>query len=485
MNKLQNKKRILVNSIVVTGANIFENLVFFLLNILVARFLSIAHYGEYSTAIGFSTFFLTFCDIGINQTLFRSVTVDAKKIRHDAGSTIILKGVLSVTTYSALVIALHFTNFSASTIILTVIFGLVRLFSDYLKTLLDLFDARERFLFSAISKSLFSILVLFFSLVVLALAKDYYWLFISRLCVTLFFSVGIAALVLHGIGKGPRFSAKHSYRFFRSSLPFGISSVLTNFYQRMNIIILSIMHGTHLSGIFSNAYMFFTTLFIIPGGFSRALLPFLYRHDRHANRLTFQYAFDIYTKYMTIFGYYLALMIFIFCSQAITIIFGEKYSESIPVLRIVSLNIPFLFSMAGTIITALDKQKSKTIIETIAVPISVAANLILIRLFKAEGAAFASVITYGSIFAGYHFYLHLSGLLDIRSAITVNIRLIIISTVSFFAWDHFLSGNWFILNFFIITGLFFSLVTLLMIRRTDIGLIRNLFINGTKKKKKK
>jgi len=478
MSTMHNKKRVLANSIIVTGANILENFVFFMLNILVARYLSIENYGEYSTAIGVSTFFLTFCDIGINQNLFRSISTESKKTRLDAGSTIMLKGSLSIVTYGALLISLHISNYSASTIILTILFGFVRLFSDYLKTFFDLYDARERFLFSAILKLSFCIIVLLISIMILYCGKNYYWLFISRLSITLLFTAGIAVSALYGMGKSPQFDMKHSFLFFRECLPFGISSVLANFYQRINIIILSTMHGTDLSGIFSNAYMFFTTLLIIPGGVARALLPFLYKYDRHTGRLTFQYAFDLYAKYMAIIGFYIALMIFIFCSQAITLVFGEKYLPSIPILRIIALSIPFVFSVTGTIITTLDKQNVKTTIEVITVPISLAANLILIKFFKAEGAAFASLITYGSLFIGYHLYLHLSGLLNIRSAVTANLKLLAVSAFSFFIWDHFLGGIFFLVNVCIMSGLYISLAAVLLIRKEDVNLFAGLLKKG-------
>jgi O-antigen/teichoic acid export membrane protein len=64
MTALNNKTRIFLNSLIVSGVAILEKLFFFIINIVVARYLNVNDFGEYTTALGYATFFSTFVNIG-------------------------------------------------------------------------------------------------------------------------------------------------------------------------------------------------------------------------------------------------------------------------------------------------------------------------------------------------------------------------------------------------------------------------------------
>ncbi len=57
MKTKSDKKRVFVNTIIVSGATIVDKFLFFVINIIVARYLSLADFGEYSTALVYATFF--------------------------------------------------------------------------------------------------------------------------------------------------------------------------------------------------------------------------------------------------------------------------------------------------------------------------------------------------------------------------------------------------------------------------------------------
>jgi len=55
-----------------------KNLFFFIADIIIARYLSVEHFGEYSTALSFATFFSIMTDIGNNVTLVRALHLESQ-----------------------------------------------------------------------------------------------------------------------------------------------------------------------------------------------------------------------------------------------------------------------------------------------------------------------------------------------------------------------------------------------------------------------
>lgn len=469
------KKRLLFDSVIVTGANIFDNIVFFVVSAMAARYLSVANYGEYSTAIGFATFFIAFCDIGLNQSFIRAVSIDGDRLPLVAGSMIILKSLLSVVTYGVLGISLYFAGYMHSTIVMTMIFGVVRLCSDYLKTFFDFYDANRRFLVSTVFKSMFSISLLAVTLVAVKFDRGFYSLFTYRLGAALTMTVIVVMVILYSVQRLPVFSLKHTVSFLRNSVPFGVSTALSNAYQRVGIIFLSLIQGTAASGLYNNALLFFTSFLFIPKSVSRVLLPLLYRMNQRGERGKFQEALDVYGKYMAIGGFYIAFMVFLFGGSVITFFFGNKYGGSVPMLRILAVAIPFIFTIADTVMIALDRQKDKMIIEISALILMVVLNLLLIPYFGGEGAIISISATYIVLFAGYHLYLKFRLGLSIAGVFAVNMKLLCIVSVTAMIVDPFIGRLSFVSGGLISTVLYTVLLLLFVLSKNDLLSIYRLF----------
>jgi O-antigen/teichoic acid export membrane protein len=75
----------------------------------------------------------------------------------------------------------------------------------------------------------------------------------------------------------------------------------------------------------------------------------------------------------------------------ITLFFGQKYTDSIPVLKVFAFSMPFIFNMNGTLFTTIDKQKINTLMDALSVMITLTACFFLIPHYKENGAAAAFV----------------------------------------------------------------------------------------------
>ena len=139
------KKRVFYNTVIVTGATILDKFIFFIINILIARYLNINHFGEFATALGYATFFSLFTNIGINHALIRAINLESELEKEHFANALLLKTIFAISVYSLMVISLFFTNYNTDTIYLTLIFGLVRIGTEYLLAFYALYDAKEKF----------------------------------------------------------------------------------------------------------------------------------------------------------------------------------------------------------------------------------------------------------------------------------------------------------------------------------------------------
>ena len=217
------KAKIFKDTVIVNSASLVEKVLFFFLNILIARYLTVEHFGEYSTALSYATFFSLMTDIGINVTLIRALNLEKEYENEHFTNAFYLKLGLSVTMYIVMAISLLLTGYNRDVINLTLILGLVRIGNEFMRTYYALDEAKQQFLFPSVVNSLY---VVFFFLGVVAVIffqGNYYHLCLVRLVVVYLF---IALLTVH-IFKKVKFRLKIPLfiAFIKSAIPF--STIVT------------------------------------------------------------------------------------------------------------------------------------------------------------------------------------------------------------------------------------------------------------------
>jgi O-antigen/teichoic acid export membrane protein len=273
-----------------------------------------------------------------------------------------------------------------------------------------IYSAQERFVIQAINNSLFSLSILLSTVVVIIVKESYFAFAFTRFAIVAVFIFILARLTLKNITL--KFSIRSLKVFLPQAYYFGLGSIYSNLLQRVNIIILSYMHGTLLSGFFSNAYMIFVTLFFIPTNLNKVLISHLYNFTYNEAPHKFQFAFDVYSKFFDIIAVGLAMPIFIFSSEIIVAIYGKNYLPAANILKITALAIPFLFNVSGIMLSAIDKQYVRTKCQKYSVMVNIVSCAILIFYFKGEGAAIATLATY--LFLNFSYNMALKKFTTIR-----------------------------------------------------------------------
>lgn len=470
MHIKNNKSRIFLNSLLVSSSTLVDKTIFFVITIIVARYLTVEQFGEYATALGFATFFSTFMNIGINATLVRAVNLESHYESEHFANTIIIKTALSIVVFLSLIISVMFSNYNANVIQLVIVFGIVRIINEFMSAFYSLYDAKEKFLKTSMYTISFAFSLLLGTILVVIFNGNYFHIAYVRLATVVVF---IAIIVITTLSD---FSLKYNKTtlksYVKSAIPFSVSSIYGNLRQRVSILIISFMLGTRPTGIFTNGTVFLDILMFIPINFNRVILPFLYKGSKDNDKNRLQFTFDIFSKNFAIISFYLFLVFFLFSDSLIITIFGKKYYEAIPILKLSAFAIPLMFNIAITIIIAVDMQKYNTHFLGIATLFNVAGNLILVKLLNIEGAVYALIGTNLIMFTLTHAFLLIKKYVSLKKVFNTYAALIFIVVICCGLFYYSLRDLFFGYSFIIITLSYCLLVVLFLIRRDDIRIMK-------------
>jgi len=465
------KAKIFRDTITVNSASMIEKVFFFVINIIIARYLSVEHFGEYSTALSYATFFSFLTDIGINGALIRALNLEKQYENEHFTNAFYLKISLSVIVYSLMAFSLFWTGYNRDVINLTLILGLVRIGNEFMRTYYAVDEARQQFIFPSVVNSIY-VLLFFAGVVAVILFKgNYYHICLVRLVVVYFFIFFLTANIFKKI----KFTFKKNLckSFIKQVVPFAIISVLSNLTFIINPIIISFILGTTKVGFFNNSIVFIDTLAIIPINLRRILMPALYTALEEKDESKFQFSFDIMSKYFGIVSFYIMLILFLYSDFIVTLIFGKKYIESAYILKILSLATPFLFNIASIILTGKDRQDIFARIMIVATIVNIFANIIFIHLFDVKGAAIAVVLIYALIFFMSHYYLRKLEKIKMVPAFRKYLHMGAIVFVSCLLFEILSYKNLNIYSLFIVVTLTYGLLSIaFLMDRDDLRIIK-------------
>ncbi|PKL19109.1 MAG: hypothetical protein CVV49_02585 [Spirochaetae bacterium HGW-Spirochaetae-5] len=467
------KKSFFLNSLILTVSTVLEKFFFFVINIIIAHYLSKEHFGEYSAALAFGTFFSVISNMGIGVSSIRAINYYKNDIDENYTSTIILKLLLSITAFLALITAIFITDFNKNTIILALILGLVRIVNEFLSTINQLFEAKSKFFLSSLYNSFFALLFLGGTYAVILFRGDYFHLSYTRLIIV------IAITLIAFIHTVKFYKFKYNYLTFKKfaieTIPFSYSVVFSSITMNFSSVILPIMHGTIYSGIYNNAYIFFLSLLFIPGNLSRVLMPYLYQHNYEKDKELFKYAYDTYSKIFSIMSFYLAMIFYIYAGNIITLIFGIKYTDSIYLLQMFAIAIPFSFNISGIIISSLNKQIINSRVDMMVALVTMITSIILIKYLKADGAVYSTVIAYVTSYILTTGFLIKNKYINYTKTALIQLTLLLIASICYVVNINLLVGFASLITSILIVSLLYSLLVIIfLINKKDIQLFRNL-----------
>ncbi len=129
------------------------------------------------------------------------------------------------------------------------------------------------------------------------------------------------------------FNIKDVFYTVKESILISLSYFMISIYYNLDSLMLGYFKGSYAVGIYSAAYNF-NLLAIIPTN----ILFQVYLKELAQNKDS-KYLYYKYIKHTMLLSIIIFILLFVFSRYLILITYGEKYSESIPVLKLLSFNV--------------------------------------------------------------------------------------------------------------------------------------------------
>lgn len=195
--------------------------------------------------------------------------------------------------------------------------------------------------------------------------------------------------------KNPKLIRNSLLELTYNTLPFWMAGFLYLTYMQSSILILSYISGPEKTAYYSSAFVILSAIYIIPSIlYQKLLLPKLHSWAYHDKDRLLQ-AYTIGNKLMLGLGLIFSLLLYSFSDLIITILYGDSYSEAIDVLKILCLAIPFKFisSSVGAFLSTRGFMSLKVRNMIIVSIFNVIMSFILISICSLKGAVVVAVLT--------------------------------------------------------------------------------------------
>jgi len=366
-----------------------------LASVLLARYLLVEGFGEYSILFVIMGIAEAFVDFGASHVSAGELTKDWEGRNRFVSNLMAIKVVLAGAALAVTVALANFMGYSDELRRALYIATPVYFFFVLTSSGLVLFETKLKMEYAALANSVDAIVYFACVLGVIHWGGNLVHLVLAVMVSKAVNMIITYYLVRQWVTPSLReWSLSDLAALFRKILPLGISLLMVILYHSVDIIMLSKMSGTEAVGIYGAAYRFVYILPTLSAMLLASVFPLLVRYrrdDRDQFRLIFQKCFD-YTAIVAVFTF----LVLLFASEAIIfILFGEAFLRSVPVLQILGGGVALMLfsSLMGPCFIVVDKQDKAMILAILGVVINVTLNLIMIPRLSYIGAAAATVIT--------------------------------------------------------------------------------------------
>lgn len=400
---MNNFQRVFKNTTFLILSEIFIKIIGFAYFIFLARSLSIDLFGRYNLVTSVMTIFSFLPDIGMGLVVVREI---AKKKYDTAillGNTLLLTSVMSIATILIVISFGAVARFSGEVMFLLFISSLTLLFSQLRSIPLFYFDGVEQMGYSAILKAASSLFFMSFGILGFILGFGLIGIIAGFLTGSIIsFVITWMVFLAKKIKISFKFDKKIIKRLIYNGLPLGVASFSALIYSNIDGIMLERMLSEKALGIYSSASKFGPTLIqLLSVPFVVAVYPALSRLSKE-EPVRFKKAISKSLGAVLIWSVPSSIGVAIFAG-IIPIIFGERYSLGVPILRVLIFFVPFaaLSALLYKVLIVINKQNWYLLASIMGVVLNIALNLILIPRMTIMGAAVASVATQATLFIIY------------------------------------------------------------------------------------
>lgn len=170
----------------------------------------------------------------------------------------------------------------------------------------------------------------------------------------------------------------------------GLAIILNRSFHSIDTLMVIGLLGAVASGVYNSAYRLLFMVFGIMYLLLQIIYPKIVKEKIHWSSLV------KYSTALFLCGIVVMMLLMIYAEKLLFYVFDISDSESIQVLRYLSVAVPFEFvvSMLGMLLIAWNKNKHNLLAILAATMVNIALNFILIPVYGVVGAAIVTLISY-------------------------------------------------------------------------------------------
>lgn len=388
------RNRVVKNAGWLIGGQVANKLLAFLVGILTARYLGPSNYGLVNYAAAYTSFFASFCTLGINSIIVKNFVDHPEEEGTTIGTAFLLRAVSSFLSMVMILGVVCVVDRGEPLTIVVVALSSVGLLFQVFDTVNYWFQAHLQSKYSAIASVLSYMLVSGYKIILLAMGKSVEWFAVATSLDYLFLALFLLTAYFKKGGGRLRISRAKAKELLGASKSFIIPGLMVSIYASTDKLMLKGMLDEATVGYYSLASTLSSAWAFVLAAIIDSLYPEIVqafgRDRRQYERKNRQlYAIVFYTSVLV------SAAICVLAGPIIRLLYGASYLPAAEPLRVVTWYTAF--SYLGTArnawIVCENQQKYLKYIYIGAALINVALNLALIPLWGATGAAAASLIT--------------------------------------------------------------------------------------------
>ncbi len=385
--------RIARNAGVVLVARGFNIAVRLLTISLFASYLGKEGFGIYSYVVAFGEIFAVLADFGLIRVGVREIARDRESAAEQFGNVLAIKGLLSLLTIAVVLGLAWATDMEAGVRSAVAIYTAAVVLNYYANAFFVFYRAFERMEYESALIFIERGLYLLFAFLAVRWNLGLHGIFVANLLSSAVKLI-VAPILTHFtlIKLKLRLTAGSFVRYFRESLPIGISMFIASVYLRVDVLILEYLRTNAEVGAFSGAYRIVDATMVLPVVIVTALFPVLSRKTVAGPQTLHRFLSKSF-KVLLLMALPISVTLFAWAEPLVAWILDRTFVESVHSLRLLSvalvLSYPnFLFNYA---MTSLGRQKIHTVVVALSLGLNIVGSLLMVPSLGYIGACLSTI----------------------------------------------------------------------------------------------
>jgi O-antigen/teichoic acid export membrane protein len=403
-----NPRRLLRNSLFMSGSVVAGGLVLFLMFVLIARYLPVQRFGQFVFVLTLASMFQLFADGGIVSVTIRDLARSPDERERLFGSTRALVCLLTVAMTAIMAAGtalwdpgptLRATAWCMGAAALMALHGL--LYAAVVRAYEDMGTV-------ALASIVHKLVLLLLVVVVIAVDGGIEGVALVHVIANVLQWAFFSVLVRRRHIRAPlRVDFAHWRYLVQEAVPLGVGQVLRRMTTQLGTLLLAGLAGVVAVGLYNSAYRVVQMLEIGAVAATGVLYPVFSRLAKNDAPLLKRLYGDAF-RMMLVLSAAVAGVLLAFGDNFVLVLYGRNYAEAGAALRVLGAALVFLMPSAvmHSVFSAIGKQTLFMKLTMLGVLCNGTLGVLLIPRYGSLGAAWATLVTEIVLFLAGAFYLH-------------------------------------------------------------------------------